>query len=199
MAGKQNKYLQIFTVLDKFNVLQNTESRFKINAVHQKQQEINRKHFLSLCSSVPPSTPKTPAPTRVSFQGWCLMGMWGICFSRTRRRLRNPTLRLLREPTTLLKQETFSSSRKRERSETHACQMGEHMYKLCLIRSFNSVGCSPLTVTPFSLQLHVKSFCGRLKQLLWCHFGEMKVDLKVKKGGRHTESWMTYLFTPLQV
>lgn len=93
--------------------------------------------------------PKISAPTRVSFQGCCLMGMWGICFSRTRRRRRNPTPRLLCEPTSLLKQETFSCSRKRVRSETHACQMGEHMYKLGLIRSFYSVRCSPLGVTPF--------------------------------------------------
>lgn len=35
--------------------------------------------------------------------------------------------RLLGEPASLLKQETFSSSRETVRSETHACQMGEHM------------------------------------------------------------------------
>lgn len=69
-----------------------------------------------------------------------LMEMWGICFSRTRRWLSNPSPpRLLGEPTSLLKQETFSFSRKTVRSETHACQMEEHMYKLGLIGLFSSL------------------------------------------------------------
>lgn len=47
--------------------------------------------------------------------------------------------RLLGEPTSLLKQETFSFSRKTVRSETHACQMEERMYKLGLIGLFSSL------------------------------------------------------------